>query len=70
MLAVVLYLLLGNSCKNEPPADATTMSLNEYEKCPFGDFLFMRHADAPGTGDPIGFKLSDCLRIGAKERYL
>lgn len=62
VLGCVLFFALSstrNIC-NEPPAESTTISLSDYQKCPFGDFLFMRHADAPGSGDPVGFDLSDC----------
>jgi broad specificity phosphatase PhoE len=35
-------------------------TLAEYAKGPFGDVLLMRHALAPGGGDPDGFNLNDC----------
>jgi broad specificity phosphatase PhoE len=35
-------------------------SLEEYAKKPFGNVLFIRHAMAPGYGDPPYFVLNDC----------
>ena len=34
--------------------------MEEYLKNPFGDVLLMRHALAPGGGDPAGFNLEVC----------
>ncbi|ADE40679.1 histidine phosphatase family protein [Candidatus Puniceispirillum marinum] len=39
---------------------AATMTIGEYAKAPFGQVLFMRHALAPGTGDPGNFEMSVC----------
>ncbi len=36
------------------------MSLNEYAEKPFGRVLMLRHALAPGFGDPSNFQLRDC----------
>tara|TARA_B100000700_G_C14948910_1_gene810656 strand:+ start:92 stop:679 length:588 start_codon:yes stop_codon:yes gene_type:complete len=35
-------------------------TLNDYRKNPFGNILFIRHAIAPGFGDPEDFDLNDC----------
>jgi len=35
-------------------------TLKEYAKNPFGNVLFIRHAIAPGYGDPQNFVLNDC----------
>ena len=37
-----------------------TCSLQEYARAPFGDVLIMRHALAPGGGDPTNFRVDDC----------
>ena len=37
-----------------------SFSLDEYSKNIFGDVLFVRHAIAPGFGDPQNFDLNDC----------
>ena len=37
-----------------------SFSLDEYSKNIFGDVLFIRHAIAPGFGDPQNFDLNDC----------
>ena len=37
-----------------------SFSLDEYSKNIFGDVLFVRHAIAPGFGDPQNFELNDC----------
>ncbi|WP_438997439.1 histidine phosphatase family protein [Candidatus Puniceispirillum sp.] len=42
------------------PLLAATMTVTEYAKAPFGQVLFMRHALAPGTGDPGNFEISVC----------
>jgi broad specificity phosphatase PhoE len=39
---------------------ATTMSVGDYAKESFGQVLFMRHALAPGNGDPSHFDISEC----------
>lgn len=39
---------------------ATTMTIAEYARNPFGQVLFMRHALAPGNGDPGNFEISVC----------
>ena len=39
---------------------ATTMSIGDYAKESFGQVLFMRHALAPGNGDPSHFDISEC----------
>ena len=36
------------------------MSLKEYAEKPFGRVLMLRHALAPGFGDPSNFQLRDC----------
>ena len=36
------------------------MSLKEYAEKPFGSVLMLRHALAPGFGDPSNFQLGDC----------
>jgi len=39
---------------------AFSYTLDEYAKKPFGNVLFIRHALAPGFGDPHNFDLNDC----------
>ena len=51
----VLVVFLGRA-----PREGPSISLKEYEEKPFGDVLIMRHALAPGGGDPEGFTLGDC----------
>jgi broad specificity phosphatase PhoE len=36
------------------------ISVKEYEKHPYGDLLLVRHAYAPGNGDPRGFSINNC----------
>ncbi len=36
------------------------ISLDDYAKNPVGPVLLIRHALAPGTGDPSHFKIGDC----------
>ena len=39
---------------------AFSYTLKEYAEKPFGNVLFIRHAMAPGYGDPQHFVLNDC----------
>ena len=39
---------------------AFSYTLDDYAKNPFGNVLFIRHALAPGFGDPQNFDLNDC----------
>ena len=39
---------------------AFSYTLNEYAKNPFGNVLLIRHALAPGFGDPQNFDLNNC----------
>ena len=39
---------------------AATMTVAEYGKAPLGQVLFMRHALAPGNGDPGNFEVKVC----------
>lgn len=39
---------------------ADTISIEKYAVKPFGDILFLRHALAPGYGDPNNFKFNEC----------
>ena len=39
---------------------AFSYTLNEYAKNPFGNVLLIRHALAPGFGDPQNFDFNDC----------
>jgi len=41
-------------------AQAEALSAETYAGAPHGTVLFVRHALAPGTGDPTHFKLKDC----------
>jgi broad specificity phosphatase PhoE len=47
----LLFLSLALPAKADPAALARTIG---------ADVLFLRHALAPGTGDPAGFRLEDC----------
>ena len=55
LLIFFVFILIGIG-----HAFATTMTIIEYAKNPFGQVLFMRHALAPGTGDPGHFEVSVC----------
>ena len=55
LLIFFVFILIGSG-----HAFATTMTIIEYAKNPFGQVLFMRHALAPGTGDPGHFEVSVC----------
>ena len=39
---------------------AISYTLDDYAKNPFGNILFVRHALAPGFGDPQNFDLNEC----------
>ena len=55
VITVASVLIVLYTAKTE-----TGISLQEYAKQPFGDVLIMRHATAPGSGDPEGFVLEEC----------
>ena len=42
------------------PSIGHALSLNDYAANPDGHVLFIRHALAPGSGDPSHFKVEDC----------
>ena len=42
------------------PVISQAITLEAYAKNPDGYILFIRHALAPGTGDPSHFRLQDC----------
>jgi phosphohistidine phosphatase SixA len=42
------------------PSISYALSLDEYAANPDGHVLFIRHALAPGSGDPSHFKVEDC----------
>mmetsp|Transcript_24529 Transcript_24529/g.29730 ORF Transcript_24529/g.29730 Transcript_24529/m.29730 type:complete len:331 (-) Transcript_24529:47-1039(-) len=48
----------GSACT--PTSQSEPCHLADYAQNPFGDVLFMRHALAPGGGDPSQFELNDC----------
>eukprot|EP00946_MAST-07B_sp_MAST-7B-sp1_P000096 g96.t1 len=58
VVAAVTAIILGVFIRASPEKDA--LSIDEYVERPFGDVLIMRHALAPGGGDPEGFELGDC----------
>ena len=53
-ICIVLALLLVKSNL------VFSYTLKEYAEKPFGNILFIRHAIAPGYGDPPYFVLNDC----------
>jgi hypothetical protein len=52
-IIAVTVVLTGTSSTKE-------VELSDYKKKPFGDVLIMRHATAPGGGDPPMFDLNNC----------
>lgn len=54
IVVVVLVVVMGGS------GSAAFIKLDDLEKEKFGDVLLMRHATAPGGGDPPGFVLKNC----------
>ena len=53
-ICILAVLIFGKS------GFAFSYTLNEYAKNPFGNVLLIRHALAPGFGDPQNFDLNDC----------
>ena len=53
-ICIVAVLIFGKS------GFAFSYTLNDYAKNPFGYVLLIRHALAPGFGDPQYFDLNDC----------
>ncbi len=54
-LAGLVLLACASAGRAAGPADALWTALAQP-----GHVALMRHADAPGTGDPAGFKIGDC----------
>ena len=42
-------------------ADSDSLAFTTYARSPVGKILFLRHALAPGNGDPAHFSLDNCL---------
>ena len=53
-ICILTVLIFGKS------GFASTYTLDDYAKYPFGNVLLIRHALAPGFGDPQNFDLNDC----------
>ena len=53
-ICILAVLIFGKS------GFAFSYTLNDYAKNPFGNVLLIRHALAPGFGDPQNFDLNDC----------
>ena len=53
-ICILAILIFGKS------GFAFTYTLDDYVKNPFGNVLLIRHALAPGFGDPQNFDLNDC----------
>ena len=53
-ICILIVLIFGK------PGFAFSYTLNEYVKNPFGNVLLIRHALAPGFGDPQNFDLNTC----------
>ena len=53
-IGILAVLIFGK------PDFAFSFTLNDYAKNPFGYVLLIRHALAPGFGDPQNFDLNDC----------
>ena len=56
LVAFVLVLALAGAASRAAPGDDGWAALGDGE----GKALLIRHAEAPGTGDPPGFRLGDC----------
>ena len=53
-ISILAFLIFGKS------GFAFSYTLDDYAKNPFGNVLLIRHALAPGFGDPQNFDLNDC----------
>ena len=53
-ICILALLIFGNS------SFVFSYTLDDYAKNPFGNVLLIRHALAPGFGDPQNFDLNDC----------
>ena len=53
-IGILAVLIFGKS------GFAFSYTLDDYAKNPFGNVLLIRHALAPGFGDPQNFDLNDC----------
>ena len=53
-LVIASFIFLSFNLKAEE------ISLDQYGQKPFGQILFVRHALAPGFGDPPNFNIENC----------
>lgn len=60
MFFLRLLIFFGFFVTTAGQSFASSMTIADYAKAPFGQVLFMRHALAPGTGDPGNFEISVC----------
>lgn len=60
MIKPIRQLLLALACVLPTTASATGNALADAIQKINGDVVFMRHAIAPGYGDPDNFKIGDC----------
>jgi phosphohistidine phosphatase SixA len=52
----ILYFFYSNFSY----AENNIINLVQFKKASYGKIIFVRHALAPGNGDPINFKIDDC----------
>ena len=60
MKLIILSLLFKFFLTFNVFANEVTISLKEFQKNNNGKIVFMRHALAPGYGDPANFNISEC----------
>ena len=56
ILISIFFILLGNNTN----ANEGYISLQNFKKVSNNKIIFMRHALAPGNGDPSNFRIDDC----------
>ena len=55
-LFLIIFLLYSNLSFSE----IKTINFDQFKKNSSGKIIFLRHAFAPGNGDPSDFKFNDC----------
>ena len=60
MFKIIFIFIFCFLFSNFSYADNNIINLTEFKKASYGKIIFIRHALAPGNGDPTNFKMDDC----------
>ena len=60
MFKIIFIFIFCFIFSNFSYAENNIINLTEFKKASYGKIIFIRHALAPGNGDPTNFKMDDC----------